>query len=70
MSEMYKKEQNLNKNMISILFSGKEDYKSYATFGAYQEAGREKENQIFYDEDFGEIISHKISGSFHWTLHL
>jgi hypothetical protein len=25
---------------------------------------------MFYDEDFGEIVSHRISGSFHWTLHL
>jgi len=56
--------------MASILLSGKYSNKSYITFGDYQEEGRDKTNQIFYDEDFGGIVSHRVAGSFHWSLHL
>jgi hypothetical protein len=38
------------------------------SLGNYQEEGRDKNGQYFYDEYTNQIISHRISGSFHWEV--
>ena len=54
-----------NRKLFSILMGRSElNQKGYITFGNYQEEGRPVTGQYYYNETRGQLVSHRISGSF------
>lgn len=67
---LYKTDKIADK-IFSILPQGSEDKGQLPkiTFGGFQkEEVTPVENQYFYKESLNTIISHRVSGSFHWEL--
>jgi len=60
----------IHQNLFAILPAKKDEDQAKITYGGYQEEGTPPELQYFYNEAANQMITHQVSGSFHWEVPL